>query len=104
MLYSTLAVLATTASLAIPPFAHLVHMRMHLPDRRVTVTLLNRNERFEDVKVNGRTYELARGQQITVHAPLGTLVLAGNRTPQHRTGDVLVSMTASVDHTSVALN
>jgi len=105
MIYTSLAVLALSASAAVSPLSKLVHLHPHSaqPDTRVSVTLHNDAPMFQDVKVDGHTYTVWSKQGLTIKAPAGTVVYADSSTGSHRRGEVLVTLTAQVDHQSIDL-
>ena len=106
MIYSSLAVLALSASAAINPFSHLVHMhpRSAQPDTRISIVLANKTLRFEDVRIGGQTYTVQADRTLHVKAPAGTVVYAASRTLNHRAGDVIVEITPKLNHQTVTLN
>ncbi len=60
MIYSSLAVLALSASAMVNPLTNLVHLhpRHAQPDTRITVVLQNNGINFGDVKIGGQIYSV----------------------------------------------
>jgi hypothetical protein len=104
MIYSSLAVLALSASAVVNPFTHLVHMHPKQPDTRVNVTLYNKNAGFCEVKIEGHIYTVNAKGAITVKAPVGTVIYAASRTFEHKRGDMLVALTPSLDNQRVTID
>ena len=101
MLYSSLAILA----LAMPSLGNFLHLHpVRQPDGRVQVTLVNRADRFRDIKVDGHSYELGLGQQITIKATAGTIVYRDSSAPLHERGEILVAMTPEISGTVIAIH
>jgi ABC-type transporter Mla subunit MlaD len=98
MIYTSLAVLALSASTAVSPLSKLVHFHPHSaqPDTRITLTLRNDAPVFQDVKIAGRSYTILAHQAINIKAPAGTVVYADSTTGTHRRGDVLVEISSQV--------
>ena len=105
MIYTSLAVLALSASAAVSPLSHLVHMHPHAvqADGRVSLTLLNSSMMFRDVTVAGKTYTMDGRTTLNIKAPLGTIVYAASPTPQFKPGDVVLTVTSAADHQLVTL-
>ncbi len=104
MIYSSLAVLAMSASAVVNPFTNLVHMHPKQPDTRINVTLVNDSRDFRDVKVDGHTYTVLAHQGLSIKAPAGTVVYAASRTSAHKRGDALLELTPKVDRQRIALD
>ncbi len=98
MVYTSLALLALSASTAVSPLPKLVHFHPHAiqPDTRITVTFRNDAPIFQDVKVAGRSYTIMSHQRLVVKAPAGTVIYADSNTGNHHRGDVLVEISAQV--------
>jgi hypothetical protein len=105
MIYTSLAVLALSASAAVSPLSKLVHLHPHSAqmDTRVSVTLHNDAPVFQDVKIDGHSYTVWAHQGLIVKAPAGTVVYADSSTGAHHRGDVLVTLTAQVNQQSIDL-
>jgi hypothetical protein len=99
MIYTSLAVLALSATAAAPQLGKLVHLHPHAVqnDTRVSVTIHNDAFFFQDVRIDGHTYTLEARKGITVKAPVGTVVYIASSTGEHHRGDVLVQMSAQLD-------
>jgi hypothetical protein len=106
MIYTSLAVLAMSASAVINPFSNLVHMhpRPAQPDTRIRVTLYNNTLGFRDVKIDGHTYTVLEHHSLDIKAPVGTVVYAASRTSTHRRGDAILEVKPELDHQRVNLN
>ena len=106
MIYSSLAVLALSASAAINPFANLVHLhtRPAQPDTRVSIVLRNNNVGFRDVKIGGHIYTVPASHTVSVKAPVGTVVYAASPERNVRIGDAIVAITPELDHKVITLN
>jgi hypothetical protein len=99
MIYTSLAVVALAASAAIPPFTNLIHLHPHdKTDSRVTVLLVNKSDRFRDVKLDGHTYTVNVGSALSVKAPIGTVIYRDSAAPFHPKGEVLIAVKAGMDH------
>ena len=105
MVYTSLAVLAMSASAAMSPLSSLVHLHPRTQvDNRISVTLYNNAHGFRDVKVDGHSYTVEPRHSITIKAPQGTVVYADSRTPQHQRGDTLLELKPELDKHTVQLN
>jgi hypothetical protein len=101
MIYSSLAILALSASAAVNPFTNLVHLhpRPAQPDTRISLKIHNNGISFCDVRIDGHTYTVGEHKTVTVKAPAGTVIYADSRTPQYRRGDAIVAITPELnDH------
>ena len=99
MIYSSLAVLAMSASAAMNPFTNLVHMhpRPAQTDNRVTITLLNKSIGLREVKVGDQIYTVLMDHSLDIKAPVGTVVYAASRTLTHHRGDPIVVVTPELN-------
>ena len=106
MIYSSLAVLALSASAVVNPFTNLVHLhpKPAQPDTRISVTFYNNNSGFRDLKVEGHVYTVMPHEKLFVKAPAGTIVYADSRTLTHKRGDVLMEVTPKLDNQRVNLD
>jgi hypothetical protein len=102
MIYTSLAVLALAAASSFPQLPKVVHLHPQ-PEARVTVTLRNPTNFFEDVKIGDRTFTVRAHQGLTIKAPVGTLVLADGPNGFHKRGEVLVQLEAALDKTAITL-
>jgi hypothetical protein len=103
MIYTSLAVLALSATAVAPQFGRLVHLHPNASqaDTRVSLTIHNDSSLFQDVRIDGHTYTVGANRGITVKAPVGTVVYVASSTGEHCRGDVLVQMTAQLDQKSI---
>ena len=106
MIYSSLAVLAMSASALVNPFTNLVHLhpRPAQTDNRVNVTLMNSGFTFRDVKVGDRTYTVLSSHTLSIKAPVGTVVYAASASGGHHRGDILLKVTPELNAHTVALD
>ena len=100
MIYTSLAVVAMSVSAAINPLSSLVHLHPRSPksDHRIVVTLYNPSVTFRDLKIDGSIYTIHEHEQITIKAPVGTMIYTASRTPIHQRGDVMLELTPQLDH------
>ncbi len=94
MIYTSLAVLAMSASAAVSPLSRLVHLhaRSVQPDKRISLVLYNSSPNFQDVAINGRTYTINSHHDLLVTAPAGTMIFAASNTGQHHRGELISEM------------
>lgn len=106
MIYTSLAVLALSASAAVSPLSSLVHLhpRTRPADTRVSLTLINSNPSFRDVQVDGHTYTVEPQHTLMIKAPAGTLVYAASRSLLHRRGDTLLEVTPTLNGQRVKMD
>ena len=106
MIYSSLAVLAMSASALINPFTNLVHLhpRPAQTDNRVQVTLINNSFGFRDVKVGDQVYTVLATHTLSIKAPAGTVVYAASTSLGHHRGDPLLTVTPEMKNHTVAIN
>lgn len=104
MIYTSLAVLAMSASAVVSPFSHGVHLHPHPVDDRVSITLMNKSMMFRDVTIGGQTYTINARTTLSIKAPAGTLVYAGNPTPQFKRGDVVLEVSPKLNGQTIYLN
>lgn len=106
MILSSLAVLALSASAAVPSLNNLVHLHPHTApvDNRVVLTLCNTAHTFRDVKIDGEIYTVQPNQLLNLRAPEGTKVYAGSLSSHARRGDVLLEITPRLQHQKIDLN
>jgi len=106
MIYSSLAVLAMSASAIVNPFSNLVHMhpRPAHPDTRITVTIYNKAAGFRDLKIDGQIYTVLSNQELLIKAPKGTLVYTNSTMLTHHRGDLILQITPELNNQSVILD
>ena len=106
MIYTSLAVLALSASAAVSPFSNLIHLHPHAAsaDTRVSVTLVNDSNAFRDVKVAGQVYTVLSHRAITIKAPIGTVVYAASKTLSYKRGDVMMEVNPKLDKQKIVIN
>ena len=95
MIYTSLAVLAMSASVAVMPPTKFVHFHPHSaqPDTRVSLTIVNQGSLFQDVKIDGQQYTVQAHQGLTVKAPIGTVIFADSSTGALKRGAVVAAIT-----------
>ena len=106
MIYSSLAVLALSASAVVNPFTNLVHMhpRPAQADTRIDIVLFNESPGFRDINVGGKIYTVQSHHSVELKAPVGTVVYAGSPTVTHKRGDAILEVTPKVNHQRVTLD
>jgi len=103
MIYSTLAVLAMSAS-ALLPISNPVHLHPKAPDTRVEVTLYNSAVGFRDVKIDGHVYTVMPHQMLDIKAQPGVVVYADSRTLSLKRGAAILTVTPQLNHQRVNLD
>ncbi len=110
MIYTSLAVLAMSASAVasaaaspLPRMFHL-HPRAKQVDDRVSLTLMNQSLMFRDLTVGGQTYTVNAKSRLSIKAPAGTLVYAGTTTLEHKRGDVVLEVSPKLNGQTVNIN
>jgi hypothetical protein len=76
----------------------------HKKDARVYITLVNKSSVFRDVSIDGHKYTVMPNDNLTVKGPTGTVVYAASRYGKVHTGDALVELVPSMDHSRISLN
>ena len=106
MIYTSLAVLALSASAAVSPFSHMVHMHPHTAqvDERVSLTLYNKSGSFRDVQVDGKIYTVLAHNSLFIKAPAGTVVFTKTTMPFHKAGDALLEVTPKLNNQKVTID
>jgi hypothetical protein len=105
MIYTSLAVLALSATAAAPQFGRLVHLHPNATqnEARVSLTIHNDASLFQDVKIDGHIYTVEAKRGITVKAPAGTVVYVASNTGELHRGAVLVQITPQLDQKSIEI-
>ena len=105
MIYSSLAVLAMSASALINPFTNLVHLhpRPAQTDNRINVTLINNGVGFQDVKVGDHVYTVLASHTLGIKAPIGTVVYAASASREHHRGDAILMVTPELKDRTVPI-
>ena len=106
MIYSSLAVLAMSASAAINPFSNLVHLhpRHAQPDTRISVVIRNESVGFRDVKIGGHIYTIQASRSISIKAPTGTIVYAASPAVGYHSGDAILEVNPKLENKTINLN
>jgi len=105
MIYTSLAVLALSASAAINPFTNLVHMhpRPAQTDNRINLVLVNNGSSFRDVKIGDHVYTVLASHNLSIKAPVGTVVYAASASLEHHRGDPILMVTSELKDRVVAI-
>ena len=106
MIYSSLAVLALSASAAITPVSNPMntHPKSAAPDTRVNIVLHNTAVGFRDVRIGGQLYTVWPHKSLSIKAPAGTAIIAVSRTRSFHPGDEIVEITPELDHHTVDID
>ena len=106
MIYTSLAVLALSASAVVNPFTNLVHLhpRPAQADTRISVVLYNNGLAFQDVKIGDHLYTVNARHTLEVKAPAGTVVYAASKSSSHQRGDAILEVTPKVGNQTVNIN
>jgi hypothetical protein len=105
MIDTSLAVLALSASVAVTPLSRLVHLhpRGSEPDTRISITLHNQSNTFQEIKVNDHTYTVLAHRGLDIKAPAGTVVYADSSTGGLHRGEKLVEISSELNHKIINL-
>ncbi len=105
MIYTSLAVLALSASTAVSPLPKLVHLHPHSvqPDYRISLALHNDAPIFQDIKIAGHSYTIGPHQGLKIKAPAGTIIYADSSTGAHHRGEVLVELSSQTENQVIDL-
>jgi hypothetical protein len=100
--------LAATASISANALPHFPMHRhpgaSQTQDARVTVTLVNPNLVARAVKVDNVVYEIQARHVLSIKAPVGTKVYAGNNGRLHHKGDILFAVETRLQDKTLYLN
>ena len=105
MIYTSLAVLALSASTAVPQLSKAVHLHPHsaVPDTRISVMLHNDAPMFQDVLIDGRSYTILAHKGLTIKAPAGTVIYADSSTGEHHRGEKIAELDPSLNNQRLEL-
>jgi len=105
MIYTSLAVLALSASAAVSPLSKMVHMHPHSaqPDTRISLTIANKAVIFQDIKVDGHSYTVLPHNSMRVKAPAGTVIYADSSNGHIRRGDVIAELAPQSNDQTIVL-
>jgi hypothetical protein len=105
MIYTSLAVLALSASTVVSSLPKLVHFHPHAaqPDTRIRLTLHNDATIFQDVKVAGRSYTIKAHQGLTIKAPAGTVIYSDSNTGTHHRGEAIAQLGPELNNQAIDL-
>jgi hypothetical protein len=71
---------------------------------RIAVHLINRGERTQTIKVDGRIYAVQPHEGLDIKAPTGTVVYAAGESIRYHDGDKLLSLTPNLKDKTVYFN
>jgi hypothetical protein len=105
MIYTSLAILALSASTVVSPLSKMVHFHPHStqPDTRISLVIRNDASVFQDIKVGGRSYTILGHRGLNIKAPAGTIIYADSSTGVHHRGEVLVEVSTQVQNQEIEL-
>ena len=103
MIYTSLAVLAMSASALASPLSGPVHLHPKMPDTRINLSLYNNAHSFRDVKIDGHMYTVPSHQLLLVKAPAGTVIFADSRTSRFRRGDIMLEVSPQNDNQKIVI-
>ena len=101
--FAIAAVCFATATCAFASTTNSTH-KMHTPDTRISLTLVNKANQFRDVTIQGHTYTVEAHELIRIKAPVGTVVYAASTAAKFHRGDVVVSLQPSLNDTTMSIN
>jgi hypothetical protein len=107
MLKSTLAltlIAASATAAQAAPLGNLIHLHPHAADTRIGVVLVNDGERFQEVVIEGKTYEIQSHHTAFVKAPAGTVVYAGANVLAHKKGTMLLEVKNGMNGKTIHLS
>ena len=107
MIYSSLAVLALSASAMVNPLTNLVHLHpwhaqpVIQPDTRISLKVYNRGTDLREVTIGGQLYAVRPHKTLSIKTQEGTLAYADSR----RAGDSLIlEVTPNLNHDKISIN
>lgn len=94
MIYTSLAVLALSASAVLSPLSNLIHLHVRSVrlDKRISLILHNTSPSFQDVAINGYSYTIPSHHELLVKAPVGTRIFAASSTGLHHRGELIAEV------------
>jgi len=94
MIYTSLAVLALSASTALSPLSNLVHRHVRSVglDKRISLILHNTSVNFQDIAIDGHSYTIPSHHEVLIKALVGTRILAASSTGQQHRGELIVEV------------
>ena len=106
MIYSSLAVVALSASAVVSPFTNHIHMHPRQPqsDFRVSLKVHNNAISFRDIKIGGQVYTVKSHQSLDIKAPAGTVIYADSHMASHPSGDTIVEVMPTLEHQTVNID
>jgi hypothetical protein len=106
MIYSSLAVLALSASAIITPASNTMnaHPKSAAPDTRINIVLHNTAVGFRDVRIGGQLYTVQPHKSLSVKAPVGTPIIAVSRTRTPHPGGEIVEITPQLANHTVDID
>ncbi len=106
ILAATLTVaIATAPSLAsAAPLPGIFHLHPVAPDSRIHYTVFNQADRFYQVRIGDKTYEILPHRVLKITAPAGTQVYAAVDMHFHKNGSLLHEIAPTGDAQTLILN
>jgi hypothetical protein len=98
---------ATTAAPSIAsaaPLAGIFHLHPAAPDSRIHYAVFNQADRYYQVRIAGKTYEILPHRILNITAPVGTQVYAAIDMHFHKNGTLLHEITTSDNAQTLILN
>ena len=101
----TLSTALILSSFFLSPLSNSDHQQRSVrqADQRVTFDLRNESHSFHDLKIDGHLYTVLPDQGLYIKAPIGTVIYAGSRFGIFRPGDVLLTVSSSLQDSRVEL-
>ncbi len=105
-----LAFALVAATAAVPsiasaaPLPGLFHMHPSAPDHRIHYTVFNQADRYYEVRIAGKTYEILPHRILNITAPVGTQVYAAVDMHTHKNGTMLHEISASDNSQTLILD
>lgn len=101
--FAVAAICFASATCALASTTTSLH-KVHTPDTRISLTLVNKADQFRDVTIQGHTYTMGAHELLRIKAPAGTVVYAASTALKFHRGDVVVSLQPSLNDTTISLN
>ena len=95
---ATALIVATAAAPSIAsaaPLPGILHLHPSTPDSRIHYAVFNQADRYYQVRIAGKTYEILPQRVLVITAPAGTQVYAAVDMHFHKNGTLLHEITPS---------
>ena len=79
------------------PLPGIFHLRPHTQDTRIRYTVFNHADRFYEVRIAGKVYEIQPHRILNITAPAGTQVYAAADMHTYKSGDLLHEISPADD-------